>query len=597
MNSTSTATSVTGQATKFKVLSIPLIGLTIGLAIGMGSYLLLVPVLNNSEASVDSNRARSEFSRSRTSEHIAGLDLIFTDGLDPSDLLKLSESLNTLSQHELLELIERTSKKPRTDRLDTIQEMLVEHVAQQMSPKEAITSIAKFSEHRRHVLLQVIFSHWSVENFDEALVALADLPRADRLIAANTIFAVRSDFSSSDLSSEIDRLNFESELAAIKQELKIYEILDQDPSGAFSLLINDEIDNWEQIDLYRQVVEQWYQTDGLSIVLLIDDAPLGGGVFGELFEQISQLDRAAALVFFSSVEDSRQRGLGYRLIEDWVDEDPESALNAVKSLPKSFFRHSMLRSVATDWAQESPNVVLDRLMEIPRLYRADALSAAATKFAQEDPKDALERIEELRSVPGTYVDRAVESIVKTWSADAPKFALDWVLSFAKEDSNERVELLREVLPKYALVEPQRAMTIAIDEHTSSWVGNLESIVIRSLLFADRFDTAIELLEPLRDEIKLSEYTYVGVELIEHNRMDDTLALADSIAENDRLDYFYRVASMALISEHSSAVLDMIASLASAELQSDVAKKLLNERGVDGDFTEKQLETLRSFVAE
>ena len=597
MNSTSTATPVTGQVSKFKVLSIPLIGLTIGLAIGMGSYLLLSQVLNNAESRVDSNHAKSELIRSGTGEDLADLEWIFADDLDNSDLLKLSESLNTLSQHELLELIERSSKRPRTDRLDTIQEMLVEYVAQ-ISPKEAITSIAKFSEHRRRSLLQVIFSHWSVANFDEALVALPELPRADRLIAANAIIVVRSDLSSSDLSSEADRLSFESELAAIKQRLKSYEILDQDPSRAFSLLINDEIDNWEQIDLYRQVVEQWYQTDGLSIVLLIDDAPVGGGVFGELFEQITQLDREAALIFFSNVEDSRQRGLGYRLIEDWVVEDPESALNAVKSLPKSFFRHSMLRSVATDWAQESPNVVLDRLLEIPRLYRADALSVAATKFAQEDPKDALERIEELRSVPGTYVDRAVESIVRTWSSDAPKLALDWVLSFAKEDSKERVELLREVLPKYALVEPQRAMTIAINERTSSYVGrNLESNVIRSLLFADRFDTAIELVESIRDEIKLSEYTNIGAELIEHNRIEDTLALADSIAENDRLDYFYRVASRALIWERSSAVLDMIASLPTAALQSDVAKKLLNERGVDGDFTEKQLKTLRAFVSE
>ncbi len=585
-----------GRTTKFNALSIPLIGLTIGLAVGLGSYLLLSQVLNNAEARVDSNHAKSELSRSGTGEDLADLDWIFADDLDHSDLLKLSESLNTLSQHELLELIERSSKKPRTDRLDTIQEMLVEHVAQ-ISPKETKTSIAKFSEHQRRSLLHVIFSHWSVANFDEALAALAVLPRSDRSIAAQAIFAVRSDLPSSDLSSDTDRLGFESELAAIKQELKIYEIFDEDPSEAFSLLINDEIDDGEQIDLYRQIAEHWYKTDGLSIVLLIDDAPLGGGVFGELFEQITQLDREVALIFFSSVEDSRQRGLGYRLIEDWVVEDPESALNAVKSLPKSFFRHSMLRSVAIDWAQESPNVVLDRLLEIPRLYRADALSAAATKFAREDPKDALERIEELRSVPGTYVDRAVESIVRTWSADAPKFALDWVLSFAKEDSKERVELLREVLPKYALVEPQRAMTIAIDEHTSSWVGNLESIVIRSLLSADRFDTSIELVESVRDEIKLSEYTYIGVELIEHNRMEDTLALEDSIAENDRLDYFYRVASRVLIWERSSTVLDMIASLPTAELQSDVAKKLLNERGVDGDFTETQLETLRSFVAE
>ncbi|MYD45937.1 MAG: hypothetical protein F4W92_06260 [Gammaproteobacteria bacterium] len=597
MNSTSTATPVTGQASKFKVLSIPLIGLTIGLAIGMGSYLLLALVLNNSEARVDSNRAQSEFSRSRTSEHIAGLDWIFTDNLDHSDLLTLSKSLKTLSQRELLDLIERSSHEPRTVRLDTIQEMLVECVAQ-YSPKEAIASIAQFAERRRYPLLQVIFSHWSATNLDEALVALSDLPQSDRHIAANAIFVEISDTSSLDIYINASNLKVKSELVAIRQELETYEMLDQDPSGAFSLLINDEIDDQEQIDLYRQIAEKWYQTDGLSIVPLIDAAPLGGGVFGELFKQITQFDREAALIFFSSVEVSSQRGLGYPLVEDWVVEDPESALNAVKSLPKSFFRHSMLRSVASDWARKSPNVVLERLLEIPRLYRADALSVAAAKFAQEDPKAALERIEELRSVPGTDVDRAVESVVKTWSTDAPKRALDWVVTFVKEGSKERADLLREVLPKYALVEPQRAMTIANEESKSRYFGGrLESYVIRSLLSADRFDTAIELVESARDEIKLSEYTYIGVELIEHNRMEDTLALADSIAENDRLDYFYRVASLALISERSSSVLDMIASLPTAEFRSDVAKKLLNERGVDGNFTEKQLETLRSFVAE
>ncbi len=566
------------------------------MAIGMGTFLFVSQLFNNPDVKVESSHSKSDLSFSGADKDVAGLDWIFGDDLNHSDLLKLSESLIVLSQHELLELLERSSKKARTDRLDTIQEMLVEFVAQ-VSPKEAITKIANFSEHRRHSLLQVIFSHWSLANFDEALAALTELPRSDRRIAANAIFVERSNTSSLDITTKANKLNVKSELVAIKQELEIYEMLDQDPSGAFNTLINDEIDDWEQIDIYRQVAEKWFQTHGISIVLLIDDARLRGGVFGELFEQITQVDREAALTFISGVDEDTRARLGYRLLEDWVVADAEVALNAVKNLPKSFFRHSLLRSVATDWARESPNLVMDQLLEIPRLYRADALSVIATKFAKEDPGYALERIEELRSVPGTDVDRSVESIIRTWSSDAPKLALDWVLTHAKEDANKRIELLREVLPEYVLVQPEHAMTVAVEEFSVDHPYlSLQALVVNSLLYAERFDEAITLLGQVQGEGE-HIYRYVGLELLKHDRLDDVLPLADSIVEGKKAEFFYSLASSALIYEHASDVIEMIAGLPTTNLQLEVAEKLLSRSGVAQEFTKEQLETLKSFVSE
>ena len=142
------------------------------------------------------------------------------------------------------------------------------------------------------------------------------------------------------------------------------------------------------------------------------------------------------------------------------------------------------------------------------------------------------------------------------------------------------------------------LEIAVEEFNSDYLGvSLQSYVIGSLLFADRFDTAIELLDLVRDEIKLSEQIDIGLELVKHDRLDDALNLADSISREDRIDYFYFVASRAVIFSRTSKVLEMIARVPATELQSAVAARLLNQGSTAQDFTREQLETLRSYVSE
>ena len=133
--------------------------------------------------------------------------------------------------------------------------MLVELLVQS-SPLEAVASLKQFSEHRRHALLHLVFTHWSISKFEEAIAAANDLARSQKHVALRAIFEERSDLSSEDFSLTANKFDIESELGAWEQEIAIYGLLEQDPSIAFDRLLNDEIEDRQQRGLYQQVVKK-----------------------------------------------------------------------------------------------------------------------------------------------------------------------------------------------------------------------------------------------------------------------------------------------------------------------------------------------------
>ncbi len=503
-----------------------------------------------------------------------------------------------LEPEELQDLLENSSSQPWTSRLYTIQQMLVEYLVQH-SPEAALAGIAQISNNRRHTLLRVVFTNWSQVNLDEALTVATELSPADQQIAIDAILATSKDISREEWSSLTNGFNFLPHVENWEQTLRVYEILDQEPHRAIELLAKDEIDDGLQIDLYRLITEKLVQHEGMDTILQLEEARLSAGVFDELFEQVTSHDRAAALAFFSTAEESRGDSLGWKLIKSWVADDEEGAFLAIKNLPMSSFRKSMFRSLAHRWAEKDPHTVLHRLMEIPRSVRDNALSTAAGELAIDAPKDLLDRLSTLSAVPGANVSLAMGTVIRTWSSDAPEQALTWVQSNTKKETPLRKELLSNVLPEFALVEPEQAMTIAVDEFNSedTRLGlSLQHKVLRSLLHAEEFDDVIELLAQVHEKVKLYEYSEVGLELFRRNRLEDTLKLADSLTDEEKIDYFNSVASGAVIYGRMDDLLTMIARLPSTDLRTGVAEQALSNEYYLSKFTNEQLETLKSFVS-
>lgn len=573
-------------------------GLLFGLAIGIVTYLIFDWVFNSNESTEKAFFSRNiHLNTSNDGGENGASSWIFAEELDQSGLLTLSKMLESFNQQELLDLIEKSSTQPGIKRLYTVQELLIENLVQ-ISPEAAVASVADFRQDRRRVLLQHVFVHWSLVDFESAISAALELTRSDQQEVIKAILTERSDLNEHNLTSMVLRTNFESDIATWESEREVYELLDQEPVAAIQLLVNDNTDDFQQIDLYREVVEQWLQFDGLNVLKQLQRFELPWQIFKELVEQVTQKDRLATLHFLRSGTFDTYGQIKNQFITNWVEHDVAEAFRAVHDLPKSQYRNSLLLSVIFSWGRKHPNEALDRVMEFPRLYRADAISAAALILAEDNPLATIDRISDFRSVPGTDVDRAIESVVRIWASDAPKLALEWVQNNTEEGSTYRAELLGEVLPEYALDEPEQAMTIAVQEfNPDSTYSSLESQVIQSLITFDRLDSAVELLDHVRDEIRRRESVNVGAELVKQNRTVDALALMDSIPTEDRSEYLYWLTARLTIYDLATEVLEIIAKVPSAQLQSGVAERLLTDGGAESDFTAEQIETLRSFVRE
>ena len=593
MNSTPTSLE---NVSVFSVRTILIGGVLFGLAVGVVVYLIAIWILNSTNLGGNLSPSNSQSSHLDVSEN--DIDQLFSRDLSQSDFVKLTASLTDLDQRELQDLIKKSSRQSWHSRLYTVQETLVELLAR-MSPEEAVASLDDFGEHRRHALLRAVFTHWSIVNLERALSAALNLPRADQSYVLNTIFAEQTSLSIDDLSALSSKLNFETELDAWTKELDTYEMLDQEPAKAFDLLNSDAIDDMRQIDLYLQVVEKWFQLDGVKILPQIDSAGLVGGLSGELLDYIAKKDRKATLNFLV-VEDelTSRQSIGSYLIRSWTEDDAEEAFQAVQELPKSKFRNAMMQSLIYGWGPNDPNAVLERLMEIPRIYRTDAVSLATGALAADDPEGALDRVLSYRSVPGTNVDLAIENVVRTWSREEPEQALEWVQINVKDRSPRRSKLLNEVLPNYALIDPEQAMTIAVQEfNPDSLYSNLESRVISSLLYADRLDTAKELLNQVRDEIRALETVNVALEFAKNNRIDEVIALSSSVSAEEKADYFYWLVVNLTIVDRSSEIMEVVSKIPTSKLQSDVVNRMLSGGYGESNFTSDQLTTLRSYLSD
>ena len=577
-----------------------IVGIFGGIVIGISVYTLALWIFVAPDADLSKGGSKSHLENTSAAifgEHQTDVNKLFSAEFSYVDVNKVIETCGLLSPQELRELIEESSSQPWTSGLYTVQQILIEYLVQ-TNPEEAIASISQMSDYRRLALLRVIFKNWSKANLEQALTTAADLSLFDRHIAIDAVIATRRGLSTQAMSQLANRFNLRSEITALEQKIMAFETLDEGPLGAIELLVGDEIDDEDQIELYRHVVETWFQSEGLNIVLMLENTGLDSAVFSELFDQVTQHDRRAALAFFSDFDEWRRDRFGTQLINNWVRDNEEDAFQAILGLPQSSFRRSMLRTLAYAWGRKDPNAILDRILEIPRTVRDDALSTAALELANDRPKELLDQLSTLRTIPGANVDRAMQSAMRTWSAEAPKLALEWIQNNTEEGTNSRTGLLREVLPNYALIEPEEAMTIAGRETSSDYFGSrLQETVINSLLYADRFDTVLELLETERVGFSIYEYANVGSELVKNDRLDDAIALSDSINDNERTNYFSWVATGLMIWDRASAVVEMIASLPTSELQSDVAEQLLNERMITEGMTNEQLDSLRAFVSE
>lgn len=596
MNSTSTNNASLNTA---RMVGFAVVGLTLGLILSTLTVFLLRGVWSSDNKSLAENGLDMDASSSNyynNSIQDSELNRLITAGTSITELRRLSEYLDSLDEQHLLNLV-TASAIQKFPRQSSIQTMMFEYLVQS-SPEHALECVWLFDEHRRAELLTTVFGHWSKIEIQKSIVAATGLNTPYREVAIDAILDSGS-LSSEDLAALASMERFKQGLSNQDQERVVFELLDHQPQKAFDLLVSDDIKDFEQAELFSQVVDRLYEVEGLSVIAMLHNSDVKGGLKNKLFIEIADRDRAGTLVSLQSIPSHEQISLVSPLMKHWISLDAESALAEIRDLPESYFRSSILDTFLSEWARVDPGQVLDRLEEFPRNQRSRAALDAIREITLIDPTEALSRLTSLRTIPGAVNLETELVFVNTWADNAPLKAVEWVQSNAEKDSLERTRMLWRILPKLALSDPKKAMIVAQSEmpHPSWDRSGYDHMIVDSLIRTDKLQSAIDILDQVREEARHQSYSAVGTELVLKDRYDETISLSEKLPPQDRVRYFGSVI-YPLLFENSSRVLTLIAQISNTRVRSDVVNNLLeSDYTRERYFSAEQIETLRSLEVE
>lgn len=576
------------------------LGLTLGLILSTLSIFLLRGVWSSDNESVSENRlamdARSS-NDSKNSIQDSELNRLINAGTSITELRLLSEYLDTLDEERLRSLVLASATQQFPRRKNSIQTIMFEYLTQS-SPEDALECVWMFAEHRRAALLTTVFGNWSKIELQKSIDAATGLESPYREVAVDAIL-VSGSLSPDDLSALTSMEHFEQGLSNRDQKNVVFELLDHQPQKAFDLLVNDDIKDFEQTELFSQVVDRLYEVEGLSVIAMLHNSDVKGGLKDKLFIELADRDRAGTLTSLQSIPSHEQISLVAPLMQHWISLDAENALAEIRDLPESYFRSSILDTFLSEWARVEPRQVLDRLAEFPRSQRSRAAQDAFREITLIDPIEALSRLTSLRTIPGAVNLETELVFVSTWAEKAPLKAVEWVQSNAEKDSLERTRMLWRILPKLALSDPKKAMIVAQSEmpHPSWDRSGYDPMIVDSLIRSGKLQSAIDILDQVREEARPQSYSAVGTELVLNDRYDEAISLGEKLPPQDRVRYFGNLIDP-LLFNNSSRVLTFVSNLSDSRVRSDVVNNLLeSDYTRERYFSAEQLETLRALVVE
>lgn len=478
-----------------------------------------------------------------------------------------------------------------------LQQAAIELIAEQ-SPLLAIELVNSFSETERPAMLIHIIRVLSEENVELALELANEARVTDRQQLWDAIFAQRDELTIEQLAELASTYGFDNEYSSFIEREKIFEKLDEQPGNAFDLLLRDDkISDIDFYDLSLLAVEHWYQEKGVTLLEHLDAANLDHVLYDELLEQAVNADRIGALQVTANLPLDRRTSLGLKIVEHWPTEKLPELIDTVESLPISQYRTTLMRRVFHIWAKERPLEFLENILDVPRRERQSAVQEALGEIVSEDPDQTFLHLNQLQSIPGAIGASTKTAIVEAWSRNAPDEALVWVEENVSLGSRERSEMMYTLVVEYAKTNPETAMQLAVRESTNDGKGAyLEFMVIESLLARDQIDVAISQLKHIELDRRVDSSSTVGHKLVEIGRLDDVAILTDEFSQEQKLEFYVSITGRLSLGNTATA-LNVLSKIRPNTLQSKVAKTLLDTYSAFAEFSDSQMNELKSYIAD
>ena len=460
-------------------------------------------------------------------------------GNDFSSLAAFYTDLAQADEAELLRRLNQTKDLRAGHQREFVRTELLRRFAQ-INPEQSLRRARQFPRMEQANFVEGIFHEWSRTNLQESVEAASQLPGSLHKIALQAILESRDDLDLPDrrvISAGIAG-QFQAINAITRQEIRRTT---DDPRLAWNMILNDELSDTRQLELLTWIAELWVEEDGIEAISEINssffmDMSIRMNVVSSVLRTQTLTNPQATFDSVLSMQGQLGEYVMTTVVRTWASFDPEAALATVLGMEQSQQQRNLVHTVANSWASYAPRLVLEQLDLLPEFVRQYALAISLQTLGRTDPQQAvgmLTRIEDLRNRLNT-----ARAVVSAWAGKDVDSALQWVLT-DETIENFRHTLVSNVLRVVASEDPQRAMSIALQQPIPGNRLGLETVVISHLAEVD-VDSGIRLLSQVRDEAKEAAYRSIGLALIWKHEGDRVAHLGLQLVGEAQQRYFKQI---------------------------------------------------------
>lgn len=592
---------------------------------------------NSTEASPPSSEASmsSAITKELTNESVRLIEFPFLVEKTFSRRQAVHEFVGNLAEQELVPTL--TSTVNSLEELDArqlqglveLQRSLLERLSQ-TSPHEALTFALNNDLPRQMIelpsvrsiydnssfapppasktqvsFIETVFNVWAANDLSTALDNAASLDDASREFAIAGILKTKSIASLEELKQIGMQLGSEQYGLDAYYDLINSEYL-EDPRAVWEQIRPHlTFGNLSQDWLVKNVLLQWYEQEGLSIVDEVQKSDIPDRIKHDtsllVLERAVQDSPISTFEYAVRVQVERpsRQPLVFGVLHAWADIDPQSAMEQLDELPDPFLRQMGTRIVVTHWATQDPDYVLENLEDFPADQRLEATSRALRVLAFSSPTEAAKIA--LNGIQNSTQNPALRSVMDVWVQADPTAAIAWVEQNGKSNWEKHV-LAIALTDSLVSIEAQRerAFDIArnapdIDREDAEHVG-LEAEVISSIAEWGSLETALKLLPEVRPGTTRAVATAgIASVLIAENRTSEAFNLGLELPLDDQFKFFPEIANT--WAEHDpDGLMGSIDDIADEKLRSIFALQALSGYTSDS-FTDEQFETLQQYLDE
>lgn len=506
----------------------------------------------------------------------------------------LHNVLSEANEVQVLELLDQSKQLDSPARVQT-QAVILQKLVR-VNPSRALTQIAEFNKPNSSDVLSAMFSEWAQFDLNEAISHATDLDSSEKQAALEGILQEKIDLTDQKRLEIAQQLGNEQYAINVITLEKLTTSV-AEPEEVWNEIAQEAQKDSNQLELLTQVAQIWVEKQGLAaldhIFASLDNKRTKSHISIAVFRELAQTNPRAAFEYGMNSDDIWADTAEVIVVAEWVEFDPQGALEAVISMPEIESNPFTFRQLVETLATHNPRAILEELDSLPNNMVKLATKTAVSVIASSSPLEAAAIVPTMEDKP--LKEEVARSVVDHWIARDMDAAIDWVL---KDPDLEfrRTPLLGFVLLTLVEHDPERAMRVALAYPLSEDEVGPENSIIAKLARTD-IDKAIEYLPRVRDGVtKTDSYRSVAFNLAEQGLNGKALELLKQVPEYAKEAYLNQWLSAWVLFDPTD-VYESLDQMPSADIASLAALNLLTYDPWGTHLNTEQMETARALLTE